>query len=171
MIDPQRLADAPDALTYAFLGALIGALVRPLGGWLSDRWGGARVTHWNTQAMILSTVGVAWCVVQARFSPNPAAYFVPFLLMFLLLFATTGIGNGSTFRMIPSIFPKEQAGSVLGWTSAVAAYGAFLIPVLFATQIQSGTPEIAFYGVVVFYLSCLVLNWWYYARPGAETVC
>lgn len=171
LAEPQKLADAPNALTYAFLGALVGSLVRPVGGWLSDRFGGARVTHWDTWAMIASAIGVAWCVMKARFSPEPGTWFLPFLLLFLLLFVTTGIGNGSTFRMIPIIFPKEQAGPVLGWTSAIAAYGAFLIPTIFATQIKAGTPEYALYGFVVYYLSCLVVNWWYYARRGAEIAC
>ena len=166
LAEPQKLADAPNALTYAFLGALVGSLVRPVGGWLSDRFGGARVTHWDTWVMIASAIGVAWCVMKARFSPDPGTWFMPFLLLFLLLFVTTGIGNGSTFRMIPIIFPKEQAGPVLGWTSAIAAYGAFLIPTIFATQIKAGTPEYALYGFVVYYVSCLAVNWWYYARAA-----
>ncbi len=171
LAEPMKLAEAPNALTFAFLGALVGSLVRPIGGWLSDRFGGARVTHWDTLAMIVAALGVAFCVMKARFSPTPGTWFVPFLLLFLLLFVTTGIGNGSTFRMIPIIFPKEQAGPVLGWTSAIAAYGAFLIPTVFATQIKSGTPEYAMYGFVVYYVSCLLVNWWYYARRGAEIVC
>ena len=96
---------------------------------------------------------------------------MPFLLLFLLLFITTGIGNGSTFRMIPMIFQKDQAGPVLGWTSAIAAYGAFLIPKIFGTQIEAGKPELALYGFAVYYLSCLVVNWWFYARKGAEIPC
>lgn len=168
---PQRLAGAPNPLTYAFLGALVGSLVRPIGGWLSDRYGGARVTHWDTLVMMASTGGVAWCVLQARSSPDPRSYFLPFLVLFLVLFVTTGIGNGSTFRMIPVIFSKDQAGPVLGWTSAIAAYGSFLIPTFFAAQVKAGTPEYALYGFVVYYLSCLVLNWWYYARRGAEIAC
>ncbi|OHB80378.1 MAG: hypothetical protein A2W31_02235 [Planctomycetes bacterium RBG_16_64_10] len=171
LAEPQKVADAPNALTYAFLGALVGSLVRPIGGWLSDRFGGARVTHWDTVAMIGAAIGVAFCVMKARFSLAPGTWFVPFLLLFLLLFVTTGIGNGSTFRMIPIIFPKEQAGPVLGWTSAIAAYGAFLIPTVFSTQIKAGTPEHAMYGFVVYYVSCLLVNWWYYARRGAEIAC
>ena len=93
------------------------------------------------------------------------------LLLFILLFATTGIGNGSTFRMIPIIFEKEQAGPVLGWTSAIAAYGAFLIPKIFATQIKAGTPEYALYGFALYYASCLAVNWWFYARKNAEIKC
>ena len=93
------------------------------------------------------------------------------LLVFILLFATTGIGNGSTFRMIPIIFSKAQAGPVLGWTSAIAAYGAYLIPKIFATQIADGTPEYALYGFAVYYLSCLAVNWWFYGRSNAEIKC
>ena len=100
---------------------------------------------------------------QPAESTTPEKYFIPFLVTFVVLFATTGIGNGSTFRMIPIIFSKEQAGPVLGWTSAIAAYGAYLIPKIFATQIKAGTPEYALYGFAVYYASCLAVNWWFYA--------
>ena len=84
-----------------------------------------------------------------------------------MLFAATGIGNGSTFRTIAMVFNKEQAGPVLGWTSAVAAYGAFFIPQVIGEQIKLTTPEVALYGFAVFYGVCVVLNWWVYLRPGA----
>lgn len=93
---------------------------------------------------------------------------MPFLLLFLLLFAATGIGNGSTFRTIAQVFNTEQAGPVLGWTSAVAAYGAFIIPKVFGEQIKATTPENALYAFAVFYAVCLVVNWWYYLGPKAE---
>ena len=172
-----RLADAvvnpnaPDILKYAFLGAAMGAAIRPIGGWLSDKWGGARVTQWDTVIMVMASVACAWIIKLANGSPHPEQYFVWFLLLFVLLFATTGIGNGSTFRMIAIIFPKDQAGPVLGWTSAVAAYGAFLIPTVFAMQIKAGTPEYALYGFAIYYVTCLALNWWYYARTNAEINC
>ena len=140
-------------------------------GNLSDKLGGARVTQWDTVVMIGAALGVAYYVTAARTSPTPEQFFMPFLLLFLLLFITTGIGNGSTFRMIPMIFQKDQAGPVLGWTSAIAAYGAFLIPKIFGTQIEAGKPELALYGFAVYYLSCLVVNWWFYARKGAEIPC
>ena len=156
---------------YIWIGAAVGALIRPIGGWLSDKLGGARVTQWDTWVMVGSTILAGWFVSQANVSETPEKYFWPFLITFIVLFATTGIGNGSTFRMIPIIFSKEQAGPVLGWTSAIAAYGAYLIPKIFATQIKAGTPEYALYGFAVYYASCLLVNWWYYARRGAEIVC
>ena len=163
--------NAPMSAKFIWIGAGVGALIRPLGGWLSDKLGGARVTQWDTVVMIGATIGAGYFVSMASQSAEPQQYFMPFLLLFILLFAATGIGNGSTFRMIPIIFSKEQAGPVLGWTSAIAAYGAYLIPKIFATQIKAGTPQYALYGFAVYYLSCLVVNWWFYARKGAEVPC
>ena len=163
--------DAPNPFTYAWLGPLVGSLIRPLGGWLSDKWTGAKVTQLSTTVMILSTLGVAHYVSLANVSDTPQEHFFPFLALFLMLFLTSGIGNGSTFRMIGVIFKPAQAGPVLGWSSAVAAYGAFLIPRIFGNQIDAGHPETAFYGFAVYYFSCLVLNWWYYARKNAEIAC
>jgi NNP family nitrate/nitrite transporter-like MFS transporter len=162
---------APNPLHYAWLGPLVGSLIRPVGGWLSDRLGGARVTQWDTVVMIGSALGVAWFIKAAQGVANPEIYWWPFLACFLLLFITTGIGNGSTFRMIPIIFKPQQAGPVLGWTSAIAAYGAFLIPRIFGTQIKAGHPEYALYGFAAYYLSCLIVNWWFYARKNAEIPC
>jgi NNP family nitrate/nitrite transporter-like MFS transporter len=163
--------NAPNPLQYAWLGPLVGSLVRPIGGWLSDKLGGARVTHWDTILMIGSALGVAYFVRAAGAADSPEVYWWPFFWLFMVLFITTGIGNGSTFRMIPIIFKPELAGPVLGWTSAVAAYGAFIIPRIFGGQIEVGTPEYALYGFAGYYVSCLVVNWWFYARRGAEIPC
>lgn len=164
--------DAPDFLTWVFIGPMLGALVRPLGGWLSDKIkSGSRVTTYSTVVTVIATLAVAYFVVQARDSANPEIYWWPFFACFMVLFITTGIGNGSTFRSIPYIFSKEKAGPVLGWTSAIAAYGAFIIPNVFGEQIQLGTPEFALYGFAVYYLLCLVLNWWYYDRKGSGIQC
>lgn len=156
---------------YIWIGAAVGAFIRPVGGWLSDKLGGARVTQWDTWIMVGSTILAGYIVSLAGESEKPEQYFIPFLVTFVVLFATTGIGNGSTFRMIPIIFSKEQAGPVLGWTSAIAAYGAYLIPKIFATQIKAGTPEYALYGFAGYYASCLAVNWWFYARKNAEIKC
>ena len=161
-------ANGPSALMYAWMGPFIGALIRPIGGWMADKIGGAKVTQYVSIVMIASALGVAYYLKQAYVSATPEDFFIHFFLLFLILFAATGIGNGSTFRTIAMIFPKEQAGPALGWTSAVAAYGAFVIPQVFGEQIKLATPEYALYGFAVFYTICLLLNWWYYLGPKAE---
>lgn len=163
--------NAPNPFAYAWLGPLVGSIIRPLGGWISDKVGGAKVTQWDTVVMIFAALGVAYYVKLASGSQQPEQFFMPFLILFLILFITTGIGNGSTFRMIPIIFKPSEAGPVLGWTSAVAAYGAFIIPRVFGQQVNAGTPEYALYGFAVYYFTCLILNWYYYARKGAEIEC
>ncbi len=160
--------NGPSALMYAWMGPFIGALIRPVGGWISDKVGGAKVTQIVSIVMIGSALGVAYFLKQAYVSATPEDFFVPFFILFLILFAATGIGNGSTFRTIAMVFPKEQAGPALGWTSAVAAYGAFIIPQVFGEQIKAATPEYALYGFAIFYVVCLLLNWWYYLGPKAE---
>jgi NNP family nitrate/nitrite transporter-like MFS transporter len=161
--------NAPNFLMWVFLGPVIGALIRPVGGWFSDRINsGAKVTAYSTIAQILATLAVAYFVIQARNSSTPEQYWWPYFICFMVLFLTTGIGNGSTFRSIPYIFSKEQAGPVLGWTAAIAAYGAFIIPKVFGQQIENETPEYALYGFAVYYLLCLGLNWWFYQGPRAE---
>ncbi len=161
-------ANGPSALMYAWMGPFIGALIRPVGGWIADKVGGAFVTQIVSVVMVGSALGVAYYMKAAYNSPTPEEFFLPFFLLFLLLFAATGIGNGSTFRTIAMVFNKEQAGPVLGWTSAVAAYGAFIIPKVFGEQIKATTPEYALYGFAIFYGICIVINWWYYLRKGAE---
>ncbi len=142
----------------AFLGPLVGSVARPLGGLLADRVGGARVTFWNFVIMGVATIGVMHYVEIKSFAG--------FLMMFLILFVTTGIGNGSTFRMIPSIFRAEklreakglgnaartlalrsagiESAAVLGFTSAIGACGGYLIPRGFGASIAAtGGPNLA----------------------------
>ncbi len=179
-----------NALSYAFLGPLVGALIRPVGGWLSDRVGGGAVTFWNFIAMAAAVGGVLYFLPSGPSGGN----FFGFLTMFMLLFATSGIGNGSTFCMIPVIFMTEQqrlahgkgdaaqdqainnankeAAAVLGFSSAIGAYGGFFIPNSYGSSISmSGGPEAALYGFIVFYLSCILVTWWCYVRKNAETPC
>jgi NNP family nitrate/nitrite transporter-like MFS transporter len=159
--------NGPSALMFAWMGPFIGALIRPIGGKIADKMGGAMVTQIVSIVMVLSALGVAYFMSAAYHSATPEQYFWPFFSLFILLFAATGVGNGSTFRTIAMVFNQEQAGPALGWTSAVAAYGAFLIPVIFAEQIGATTPEYALYGFAAFYSICMVINWWFYLRKNA----
>ena len=181
---------AVNALQYAWLGPLVGAIARPFGGWLADKWGGARVTLWNFVVMALAVVGVLHYLPSGRSGGD----FAGFLAMFLLLFLTTGIGNGSTFRMIPVIFATErmreaagrgrqaeeqalkegnkEAAAVLGFAGAVGAYGGFFIPKSYGTSIAlTGGPEGALYVFITFYLTCIATTWWFYVRKSANMPC
>ena len=160
--------NAPSALTYAWIGPFVGAAVRPLGGWIADHIGGSIVTHVISIIMVAASSYAGFLMMQAYQSPAPEQYFTSFIATFVVIFAAAGVGNGSTFRTIGVIFDRAQAGPVLGWTSAVAAYGAFIAPVVIGQEIKAGTPEIAMYGFATFYALCLVLNWWFYLRGNAD---
>ena len=160
--------NAPSALTYAWIGPFVGALIRPVGGWISDKVGGSIVTQIISAVMVVASAAVGYVMFLAYKSATPEQYFTVFMWLFVLLFAATGIGNGSTFRTIGVIFDRQQAGPVLGWTSAAAAYGAFIAPVVIGAQVKAGTPEYSMYGFAIFYAVCLVLNWWFYLRSGSE---
>ncbi|CUA99432.1 NarK family nitrate/nitrite MFS transporter [Thiomonas bhubaneswarensis] len=178
------------ALDYAWLGPFVGALIRPVGGWLADKLGGARVTFWNFILMALGVVAVLYFLPHGGVGGN----FTGFLAAFILLFATAGIGNGSTFRMIPVIFltdrkraaqgqgpaaqeqavkdANKEAAAVIGFTSAVAAYGAFFIPKSYGTSISmTGGPQAALYGFIAFYVLCVLVTWWNYSRKNAPMPC
>lgn len=159
--------DAPSALTWAWIGPFVGALIRPLGGWISDKVGGAIVTQLISVVMVFASAITGYVMMLAYGAENPNAYFALFMILFVVLFAASGIGNGSTFRSIGVIFDAQQKGPVLGWTSAIAGYGAFIAPVVMGGQIRAGTPELAMYGFAVFYAVCLVINWWFYLRRNA----
>jgi len=159
--------NAPTVLAYAWIGPFVGAAVRPIGGWISDKVGGSIVTQIISAVMVVASVAVGYVMMLAYGSATPEQYFPAFLGLFVVLFFASGIGNGSTFRTIGVIFDRTQAGPVLGWTSAVAAYGAFVAPIVIGDQIKAGTPQNAMYGFAIFYALCLVLNWWFYLRKNA----
>jgi NNP family nitrate/nitrite transporter-like MFS transporter len=159
--------NAPSAFTYAWIGPFVGAAIRPIGGWISDKVGGSIVTQVISAVMVAASCAVGYVMMQAYQSATPEQYFPAFLGLFIVLFAASGIGNGSTFRTIGVIFDRTQAGPVLGWTSAIAAYGAFVAPIVIGDQIKAGTPQYAMYGFAAFYAACLVLNWWFYLRKNA----
>lgn len=177
-------------LAYAWLGPLVGAVIRPFGGWLADKLGGARVTLWNFIVMAIAVMGVTVFLPSA----GNEGHFGGFFVCFLVLFLTTGIGNGSTFRMIPVIFlteamrgvDKNNAAAVaqankegntlgaatLGFTAAMAAYGGFFIPKSYGSSIAlTGAPHAALWCFAAFYLVCIAVTWWYYARKHAEMPC
>jgi NNP family nitrate/nitrite transporter-like MFS transporter len=159
--------NAPSAFTYAWIGPFVGAAIRPIGGWISDKVGGSIVTQIISVVMVVASIAVGYVMMLAYASATPEQYFFAFLALFLVLFAASGIGNGSTFRTIGVIFDRQQAGPVLGWTSAIAAYGAFVAPIVIGEQIRAGTPQHAMYGFAIFYALCLILNWWFYLRTNA----
>ena len=177
-------------LQYAFVGPLVSALARVAGGWISDKLGGARVSVWTFAAMIVAVLGVLHFLPGAGNPGNFAGFFG----MFLVLFACTGVGNASTFRMIPVIFltlhqraaanqpeavkaqavasANKEAAAVLGFTSAIAAYGAFFIPKSYGTSIAlTGSADAALWCFIGFYMSCIAVAWWFYSRRGAEMPC
>ncbi len=160
--------NAISVFTYAWIGPFVGALIRPVGGWISDKVGGSIVTQIISVVMVGASAYAGYIMMQAYQSATPEVYFQPFLWTFILLFAATGLGNGSTFRTVGVIFDRLQAGPVLGWTSAVAAYGSFIAPVVIGAQVKAGTPENAMYGFAIFYALCLILNWWFYLRSSSE---
>ena len=126
--------------------------------------------------MTASTIGVGIVIQQAYDEPtNPEKHFPAFFGLFMILFATTGIANGSTFKQISAIFlnigQPEQAGPVLGWSSAIASYGAAIIPgVLGVAVTQKNIPN-NMYGFAGYYITCFILNFWCYLRPGSDTRC
>jgi NNP family nitrate/nitrite transporter-like MFS transporter len=159
--------NAPSALMFAWIGPFVGALIRPVGGWISDKVGGSIVTQIISIALVIASGATGYVMLLAYHSATPEQYFFVFMALFVVLFAASGIGNGSTFRTVGVVFDQDQRGPVLGWTSAVAAYGSFIAPVVIGGQIKAGTPEYAMYGFAVFYAVCVVVNWWFYLRKDA----
>jgi NNP family nitrate/nitrite transporter-like MFS transporter len=162
-----HLPGAPDPLTYAFLGPLVGSVARVVAGPITDRVGGARVTQVAAIGMIASAIAVTFFT-----TPESMAEFKWFVAAMLGLFLFAGVGNASTFKQMPMIFPPRQAAGIIGWTAAVAAYGPFFCGLVLA-QVYAiwGTPNALFYWSIIYFVVCAALNWWYYARRGAEKPC
>lgn len=154
--------NAPDPLKYAFLGPLVGASIRAAIGPVADRFGGGRLT-------LLSGIGMLVCalVVVPYSQPTSMVQFPWFVGLMLGIFFFAGIGNASTFKQIPMIFEKRQAAGVIGWTSAIAAYGPFIVSVLLAAI----APSTFFYGAAAFYALNVGINHWFYTRRNAEKPC
>ncbi|MDQ3841002.1 MAG: hypothetical protein M3262_00400 [Actinomycetota bacterium] len=157
-----------------------------MGGWLSDRLGGARITFWTFAVMIEVALGVLYFL--------EAGSLAGFLTMFLILFAATGIGNGSTYRMSPCIFRIErereaegqdegtlaearrqglkESAFALGFAGAIATYGGFIIPRAYGSSIDAtGGPQTALFAFVVFYTTYIAVTWWFYCCRNAGIPC
>ena len=178
-----------DALSYAFLGPLVGALSRAATGWISDRYGGGRVSFWVFLGMIAAVFGVL-----AFLPTTPEAGdggFAGFFACFMALFLLTGVGNASTFQMIPTIMKRElprllpnmdetgkqraierESAAIIAFTSAIAAYGAFFIPKAYGTSISmTGAPHGALWAFLAFYVACAAITWAVYSRKDAPVPC
>ncbi len=171
-----------DALQLAFLGPLVGAISRSATGWISDKYGGGRVTFWVFVTMALGVLSVLYFLGM---KDQPYAFW-GFFASFLLLFFASGVGNASTFQMIPAIMRKEmpklepkmtleqrnkqvemESAAIIGFTSAIAAYGAFFIPKSYGTSIVlTGGVQAALWGFLAFYVSCILATWFFYTRRG-----
>jgi NNP family nitrate/nitrite transporter-like MFS transporter len=169
----QFKADFPtplDAAYLTFLGPLVGSLIRPVGGLLADRLGGARVTAVNFLLMGLAAGVVLLASVQESLPL--------FLVGFVLLFVFSGIGNGSTYKMIPSIFTHQTSSfeearrlsaALIGLAGAIGAFGGVLVNVAFRESfLHSGRADAAYVSFIAFYAACLALTYVVYLRPGRD---
>ena len=154
----------PDAATLVFLGPLVGAGARVLFSPLTDRMGGA---IWTLISGIGVAASVAWTIPALTPDLTSAATlqagFNHFLWGMLLIFLFSGIGNASTFKQMPMIFERRQAGGVIGWTAAIAAFGPFL----FGVGLTIMAPTTFYWIGVAWAMMCVAITWWRYARPGA----
>ncbi|MER7836723.1 NarK family nitrate/nitrite MFS transporter [Streptomyces sp. NPDC096040] len=176
----NQFGRTPLQATYlTFMGPLLGSLIRPVGGWLADRYGGAKITLYNYVAMAAAT---AVLVVASMQKSLPL-----FVTAFVVLFALTGIGNGSTFKMIPGIFHtkalakglegeaavkygRRLSGASMGLIGAVGALGGVGINLAFRQSFLSyGSGTGAFVAFLVFYGLCFAVTWAVYLRrPAAQ---
>jgi NNP family nitrate/nitrite transporter-like MFS transporter len=174
-VDPVKIA------YLTFLGPLVGSLIRPAGGWLADRIGGARTTFWNFAAMALA----AAIVLAASRQKSLGLFYVGFIALFVL----SGIGNGSTYKMIPAIFrgkgrlhiaagadpdvaehdARRMANAVIGIAAAVGAFGGVLVNIAFRQSFLAyKTGDAAYIGFIAFYVICVGLTWLVYLRAAGR---
>jgi NNP family nitrate/nitrite transporter-like MFS transporter len=150
--------DAPNPLAFAFIGPVVGALVRAACGPLCDRFGGAIFTFIGGSGMFGGTI-----VTVFFLTPTSVDEFSGFLTGMIIIFFFSGLANAGTFKQMPMIFPKRQAGGAIGWTAAIAAFGPFIV----GMALTAMSPTAFFIGCSLFCLLCTGLAWFYYARPGA----
>ncbi|MCU1691831.1 MAG: major facilitator superfamily 1 [Frankiales bacterium] len=182
VLQVQFKADFPtplDAAYLTFIGPLLGSLIRPVGGMMADRWGGAKVTFINFIAM----AGGALVVLVASKQESLSLFVVGFVLLFVF----SGIGNGSAYKMIPAIFraksqllitdgadsetsdreARRLSGALIGIAGAIGAFGGVLVNVAFRQSfLDTGAGNRAYVAFLVFYGLCVVVTWVVYLRPS-----
>jgi len=159
---------APDPLAYAYLGPLIGGLIRALTGPVFDKWGGSKGMHWTTLGQIAGCLALAF---GGYLTPTSLDQFQGFVWIMLFIFLMTGTNNAATFRQYPIVFAYSPAkgAQMLGWTGAWAAFGPFIWTSLIGASITiTGNSKLFFIGISIFYAYSCFINWWYYTRTGAE---
>ena len=156
--------EVPDVVKFVFIGPLVGAGARVLFAPLTDRMGGAIWT-------LISGIGLIGSIAFTMTALTPDttsaatldAGFAKFLGGMIAIFLFSGIGNASTFKQMPMIFERRQAGGVIGWTAAIAAFGPFF----FGVGVTTFGP-VTFFGIgIAWAVMCVAITWWRYARPGA----
>lgn len=153
-----EFANAPDPVKYAFFGPLVGSAARVISGPIADRLGGGILTF-------VSGLGIAMSAffTSTQLSPANSDDFMSFFWGMMAIFFFAGVGNASTFKQMPMIFEPRQAGGVLGWTGAIAAFGPFIFGVLLSVMAPAGF----FQGVAFLAVVGTAIAWWFYARKGA----
>lgn len=157
-----------DPLKFAFYGPLIGSAVRVIFGKVADRTGGAILTHITGIALIV-LFGIL--ILGGYLTPNSADQFPTFVILVMLIFFFTGVGNAATFKQFPVIFsdsPRKAAG-VIGWTAAIAAFGPFVFNVLIIqSRSLTGNAKLFFWLMFAFCILATFINWKFYTRRGCE---
>lgn len=179
-----------DAVKYAFLGPFLGALTRVAGGMVSDKIAASKVTNISFIIMVAAVVGVIFALPHNGQAGNFPIYFV----CFILLFVFSGIGNGSVFAQAPRVFSRlflrqrqhmppekqhvmqqnaaKETATIVGFMGAIGAYGGFFIPKAFGSSLEAtGSPIHALWGFIAFYVTCLLVNGWFYMRKSSPTAC
>ncbi|MBM2616506.1 NarK/NasA family nitrate transporter [Actinoplanes sp. LDG1-06] len=161
------------AAYLTFLGPLLGSLIRPVGGALADRLGGAKVTFVNFIAM---AAGAATVLIAAQARSLPL-----YIVGFIALFVFSGIGNGSTYKMIPAIFKRKHpgdehearrlSGAVIGIAGAIGALGGVLVNLAFRQSfLATKEADAAYVAFIAFYALCVLVTWVVYLRPAHQRV-
>jgi len=158
----------PSALTYAWIGPLLGVLARPFGGWLADQYGGAKVLVVCALVMAMACLSAAYMTAAALQSRVPEEWFLPYLLVFLVIFIAAGAASSAVFKTASVVLPLEQLPLALRWLTAVATAGAIYIPALWYINLSQAHGANTLVAFALFYVLCAALVSWMYLRRRSE---